>query len=131
MRVLAIFAILFIALCAFYFGIRRLDLSSSTPRSVELCVGGGGWNNYNVSITNQEVCKALVKEIRSASPTFGGSKVVGCLTFRYVDGSSNSVHILPGPSDQYTILKNGTFVVPTNTIFKLLESGGVDVSKIR
>jgi hypothetical protein len=83
-----------------------------------------------MSITNRSACEGLVKELAQASPTFGGSMVVGKLTFRYADGKTDTVYILPGPYQQYTILQSGTFTVSTNSFFRVLADGGVDLSKI-
>jgi hypothetical protein len=133
MRKLAILAMLLIGGCSvYYFRLRRPHFSGDSPISVDLHVTDvASTNIYQMSITNRAACEALVKELRRASPTFGGSAVIGEITFRYADDKTDTVYILPGPYQQYTILQNGTVTVPTNSFFKVLADGGVDVSKIR
>ncbi len=87
-------------------------------------------NIYRMTITNRPVCERLVSEFKQASPTFGGSKVAGELSFRYKDGATNVVRLLPGPYQQYTLLQNGTFTVATNSFFGILADGGVDLSQL-
>src|SRR6516225_10381243 len=108
MRVLAILALLLIAGCVYYFGFRRVYFSGSSPVAVELHIPPfASTNNYLVSITNRAVCERLVSELRRASPSFGGSKVVGDLTFRFSSGATDVVRILPGPYQKYTIFQSG------------------------
>jgi hypothetical protein len=131
MRVLALLVLLLVVGGVYYFGLRRVHFSGSSPMAVELRIPDWASTNiYRVSITNRSVCERLVSELRQASPAFGGSKVVGELTFRYADGVTNVVYLLPGPYQQYTLLQSGTFTVATNGLFRVLADGGVDLSKI-
>jgi len=84
-----------------------------------------------MSITNRAACEAVVREFAQARPVFGASKAIGELAFRYDDGKTNVVWMLPGmPQGYYTIYLGGTFRMPSERFYQVLKDGGVDISKI-
>ena len=131
MRTLVILAVFFVAGCVYYFGLRRLHFSGASPMTIDVSISDAASTNvYQMSITNRLACGVIFRELTRARPSFGGSKVAGDLTFHYADGKTDTIYLLPGPYQQYTVMRNGTFVVPTNSFFKVLADGGVDLSKI-
>ena len=78
MRAFVILALLLIAGCVYYFDLRKVHFSGTSPIAIDVHIHDHASTNiYDVSITNRAACEGLLKELQHASPGFGGSQVVG------------------------------------------------------
>jgi len=88
-------------------------------------------NVYQMSITNRAACEAVLQEFAQARPVFGSRQVIGKLTFRYDNGKTDVVHMLPGmPDGYYTIYLGNTFRMRSERFYQVLKNAGVDVSQL-
>jgi hypothetical protein len=118
-----------------YLHTRRPQFSGTSVASIDLRREGLNTtltNSYRVSITNRVACEKIIQVFRNARWVFGFSQGATELTFHYLGGQTDVVWLAPGmPDDYYTILTStGAFRMPRADVFRALQDGGVDVSRI-
>ena len=128
----AILVLVVIGYC-FYYHSRHPQFSGTSPLAIDVRVStDSSTNGYRVSITNRTTCEAILRRFREAHGVFSGHKAIGELTFRYENGKTDVVWMMPGLPDGYCdIYLGGAFRLPSDRFYQVLRDGGVDVSEIQ
>jgi hypothetical protein len=130
--VIGFLAVVLICGCVYYYS-RHPQFSGPSPLAIDVRLShGSSTNDYRTTITNRAACEAIQRGFREAHGVFSGHKAIGELTFRYANGKTDTVWMMPGlPGGYSDIYLRGAFRLPSDRFYQILKGGGVDASEIQ